>query len=268
MSIEMAELFPDEATKSKLLDEAEKRLKVYLDLLAGLNEDDPAAQDRLLFLQKRNQPALVEVARAVSQGQTRPAPGASIGAEGVQSAASACCVVRDAQGVDYLLTVDYALLGSAAGTPVVSPAPIDGGDPKNPIGVLARVVPLTNGRGGFALIRLNAPNEWNNFLPNGSRLSGVADPPPPEQPIRYAGRTSREGESTTRSGTVERRMQGTFAAQAFSQPGDGGGPVWDQASNLVGMIYGRSRPQNQAEAGTFVLPVRPVLNENNLVLMP
>ena len=266
MSIETAELVTGDV-KSKRLDEAEKWLRRYLELLENSGEDDVAARDRLVFLEGRNQVALVEVARAVSRGETRPAPGASLGAVGSQSAASACCVVRDAQGVDYLLTVDYALLDSSVGTKVVSPAPIDGGNPKNPIGELSQVVPLTGGRGGFALIRLNSPSQWNNLLPDGSKLAGVADSPQPNQRILYAGRTSGNGESTIRVGQAMGRLQGTFGAKGFSKPGDGGGPVWDSASRLVGMTYAGSRPQDQTEAMTFVRTIRPVLAEHNLQLV-
>jgi hypothetical protein len=99
ISIEQSRMAPEGTEKNAQLNKAQQQLELYLTLLKknGLYDND--ARDRLAFLKGRNGPFAEEKAR-----RSTIVPGQSIGAVGSQVVASACCVVRDEQGVPYLVT--------------------------------------------------------------------------------------------------------------------------------------------------------------------
>jgi hypothetical protein len=267
MAIEESLVDPQKPPDAGQLDQAQQSLEKYLTLLAADKKDDDSARERLAFLKARKEQARVEVAAAVTGSSIL---GRSLGAVGHHSVASACCVVLDESGLAYVVTADYALTDAKPGTPVLSPAPLDGGDPARPIGVVAQVLPRQGRSGGLALVRLHDPNAWRNSLPGGGKVGGLSDVQL-GQKVQFFGRTSGSGEAEiTQTNTTlrpggQQMFEDMFAAPAFSQGGDGGGPVIDKSSRLIGLIYDSTHRQ-QPNGLTFVLPLRQIFEQHKLKL--
>lgn len=248
------------------LDLAQSRLEKYLKLLEADGKNDASAQDRLEFLKARKAQVKVTVA---AQAEGVPILGRSLGSEGDQSVSSACCLVRDESGQTFILTADYAL-GGGLGASVFSPAPLDGGGTSNPVGVIAKILPRTGLSGGLGLIRVHDASHWKNAFPDGTKLTGLADAHLGQQ-VRYSGRTSGSGVATislvqtSLRASGQQMFEGMVAGPVFSKPGDGGGPVADSESRLIGLIYASS--SHDSNGLTFVLPLREVLAANKLTLI-
>ncbi len=208
------------------------------------------------------QPAPAVPARAVALA------GASIGPEGVSTAASACCIAQDAAGKRFLLTADYLfspeLQGRKAKPVVISPAALDGGT--EPIGALSRVRDL-DPAAGVALIALDPDVEARNEIPGVGLVTETAPFPGIGETVRLFGRSSE-----LRSGKVLLEMDVPMQKQSaitsamvpverISGPGDGGAPVVDSLGRLVGMAYAGS------ELTSLILPIEKVLADLGLTLV-
>jgi hypothetical protein len=250
-------------------DRVRELLRRYLAELAalGLGEDD-AAKKNLAALEVAR-PAAARVAEAVGEAAGRasamgvPATrvalaGASIAPEGIQTAASACCIVRDADGGRYLLTADY-IFTRGPGEVVLSPAAVDS-TAVNRIGIFARRYLLRPSPVGMALIRLDDNVEGVNEIPELGAFADVAEMPQPGAMVQLFGRSS-----TLRTGKVlddrPAGMAGLVATERISEAGDGGAPVLDEQGRLVGMAYAASKEVSG------VLPLAPIFSELQLTLV-
>jgi len=88
-----------------------------------------------------------------------------------------CCSVELA-GKRYVLTSNYALQAAPLDHPVVSPAVIDGGDPKKPIASLKFVYPRAAGQpgGGAIALALLEPHIRHANVPAFGLIREVAPP--------------------------------------------------------------------------------------------
>jgi hypothetical protein len=259
-----------EAMTDQQRDEVRRLLNAYLEQLAelGLAEDE-AAKKNLAALEVAA-PAARRVAEAVGRAAhedpTAPAPrvalaGASVSPEGVDTAASACCIVRDPGGNRYLLTAGYIFSGGG-GQPVLSPARVDGGTADNRVGVFERNYPSA-GAASVALVRLDDAVQLSNVIPPLGPITGVAAPPAPGAKVKLFGRSSglREGQVLGTGSKVLPDGGGEFlTVTRISSPGDGGAPVVDERNQLVGMLYAASAEES------LVLPLKPILDALQLTL--
>lgn len=250
-------------------------LATYLDRLAALDLENATARQQLAALEPASRAAArvavaaasrAEPAQQQQQQQQAVAPGrrpplqvalagASISPLGVQTAASACCVVQDRAGRRYLVTAAY--LFAQGGDIVVSPAQIDGDAQR--IGRLERRYPEGD-QATIALIRLDDDVVGANEIPNIGTFTTLGEVPA-EGIVRLYGRSSQLREGQILSGTPP-PMPGLVAAERISEPGDGGAPVLDQAGRLVGMVYAGSQQV------TGILPLAALFDELGLTLLP
>jgi hypothetical protein len=264
------------------LDRAQGWLVRYLAELQKFSLEDRRSKERLDFLAARSAPAVAAAApaptppavspkdltRTTAEARRRLTPGASLSPTDGRSAASVCCIVQ--RGNErYVLTADYAFPSAALDQPVVSPALLDGGDPKKPIGSVKYVSPRTAGQpggGGIALVALGPAVGFANVAPFGP-IVGIAPVPKPGARVRMVGRTSGAVEGKVLDTTADIKMQTGEGSQMFqgmvlieriSKAGDGGAPVVDDHNRLVGLVYGGS------ERFTMVLPLAEVFDKLGL----
>jgi hypothetical protein len=254
------------------LDRAQGWLAQYFAELDKYALKDERSKARFDFLAARPAPIPAPVAAAAPPPTVAPtaptrvaprlapsvAPGASVSSTEAKSAASICCIV-ELSGRRYVLTADYTFQGEPLNHPVVSPAVIDGGDPKKPVAVLTFVYPRAAGQpggGGVALAALNPNVRYVNTAAFG-HINGVGPAPTVGSVVRMVGRTSGLVEGKVLGSQVSARLQverpllaeNMLLVERISKPGDGGAPVLDSSNRLVGLVYGGS------ERVTLVLPL-------------
>jgi len=275
---------PLEEMDAKAREDIKGILTKYLSAMKGLKLADEDAEKKLAAITKGDE-AAERIAAAVTATREVAAPagqiaarqvalaGGSIGPANFYSAASACCVVSDAQGQRYILTADYVfppdLLAKEPRAEVVSPAVVDGGTEK--IGALDRIHRLPGTEAGIALIRLDDDVEAKNSIPEIGRIQRVAEMPAVGETVTLFGRSSelRRGKildadmsaAQVQQWSKAQAMSGLVAVERISAPGDGGAPVLDADGNLVGMAYAGS-----AQMG-LILPLAQLFADLKLELV-
>jgi hypothetical protein len=251
---------------------ADANARAQLAALRALRESGPAAgRVASAFARATGSTARVslppgEPEAPVEAGESRgkiALAGARIGPAAGRTAGSACCVVEDQKGVRFLVTARYLFPTGKTpliGSPVISPAAIDGGDEQNRIGVLERFYPEGEDAPGIALIRLAEGIEVSNELPGLGPVREVADPPAAGTPLKLFGRSSVLREGRVR-GEDARLQPSLVASSRMSAPGDGGAPILDESNRLIGLQYAAAE-----DIGGF-LPLKPIFEALGLRLI-
>lgn len=178
-------------------------------------------------------------------------PGASFGVLGSGGGGSICCVVRDAAGVQYLLSLSFIFPGKT-GAQVIQPDEIDGGTGRDVIATVTR-----KGADTFsgALARILPEKQVQMEIPRYGKLGGVAETVQTGDEVWMVGRTS---------GLVKGRViaveKGAIITTRISDRGDAGAPVFTPDGRLVGLLAARER------RGSSVVPIQPLLREMNVEL--
>lgn len=179
-------------------------------------------------------------------------PGASVSSlSQVASVGSMCCVVRDAAGQQYILSLNFVLEGNL-GTPVVQPGAGDGGMRADQVAELSRK--SDDARGG-ALARILPGKKISLEVPGIGAIRDTAAVQPGEE-VWLIGRTS---------GRVRGKVIGTengeIITTRISSPGDAGAPVLTPDGRLVGLLAARH------SKGSIVMPIEPILRELSVELV-
>ncbi|HUR80579.1 MAG TPA: hypothetical protein VM733_07420 [Thermoanaerobaculia bacterium] len=175
-------------------------------------------------------------------------PGASIGPADEKSAGSICCVVSDARGNPYLLTL--AFIAGKTGGVILQPGLADGGTNEDRIGTVVKL-DETDVRGG-ALIRVDPGVDVNPVTPNLGRITGLARGVKKGEMLRLIGRGS--GFASAR--VIETRPDGQVVIE-FKGRGDGdaGAPAINAKGELVGILWSGD------DSTSFLMPARRILGD-------
>jgi hypothetical protein len=179
-------------------------------------------------------------------------PGVSIGGGGATG--SSCCVVQDASGTRYLLTLPF-VVGGEKGVRVLQPGPGDGGTARDAIGVVERVGSDAYQSG--ALIRLTRPVTADARVPRIGALRGVQSSVNVGDEVRLAGRGS-----ALASGRVIEVRKGQILTTILPDSGDAGCPVVNARNQLIGMLL-----SSDNKSLSIVVPIAPVLDELEVKLV-
>jgi hypothetical protein len=171
-------------------------------------------------------------------------PGASIGPADDKSAGSICCMVADARGNTYLLTL--GLVAGKSGSVVLQPGLADGGTNDDRIGTVVRL-DESDVRGG-ALIRVDPGIDLNPVTPNLGRITGVARGARKGETLRLIGR----GSGYASAHVIETRKDGQVVID-FKSQGDAGAPAINAKGELVGILWGGD------DGSSFLMPARRIL---------
>lgn len=241
------------------LDAAQQAISRYLEWVTITKRTDKAAADLLAAMQAKRQPAAAAAAGPPSRGRLRPVqPGSSVSLTGAPTAGTICCVVRDSQGNDYLLSADHIFHGPASAR-VLQPGVADGGRDADAV---AEYVRGTDNAGIARLlpsvVAKPEPLEIGVFR-------GTTSVVTPGQKLRTYGRSVGKIEGTVRqidasltiaSGTgidQKKRLEHVIITSNISGPGDSGAPVTTEDGKLIGMIYAGS------QTTSVVIPIEPLL---------
>lgn len=249
------------------LEEAEKALTRYLELLDNYDETDKDGEEFLSALRGEKPPAEVKVSQTAQdlklRDRKRPIqPGTSVSSIET-TAGTICCIVRDKEGVLYVLSADHVLLGDI-GTPVVQPGLFDGGQASDQIAEIAhRIAPQPDKKNQVAgaIARLRQGVEANPEIPGIRRTNGIATSVQPGEVVRIVGRTSGVAEGQVERVNVTAQISspepmtftGLIQTSPMSAAGDSGAPVLTEDGRLVGFIYAGS------SVASLVMPIQPVL---------
>jgi len=174
--------------------------------------------------------------------------GTSIGTSA--SAGSACCLVQDANGQRYLLTMSQLFGDAKPGQPVFSPG---GRKEGMRIGELARRgADVLSG----ALVKLAPGVQIDASLPKYGPIRRVETQYRPGDQVRAIGRGS--GLSV---GSILALRGNDFVTTIPQEAGDLGAPVVNSSNELIGMIYAGK------DDVAYVLPIEPILKELGVTLV-
>lgn len=258
------------------LEKADAAFTQYLDLLDKHGETDRETANFLLELRGEQPPGEAEVVKTAEdlglRSRIRPVqPGTSVSVIGRETAGTICCVVRDATGMQYLVSADHTFQGSA-GTAIIQPGGHDGGGDSDQIAMLARTIEIHPGqanRAAGAVSRLIQGVEVSPEIPGIGRIQGIATDIQPGDSVRVVGRTSGLAEGTVTGIKVVSRIntpepvlfEGLIETNKISGPGDSGAPVLTMDNELVGMVYAGS------SEFTLVMPIEPILQALDVELV-
>ncbi|HTB03542.1 MAG TPA: hypothetical protein VK804_23985 [Bradyrhizobium sp.] len=184
-------------------------------------------------------------------------PGTSIGpAEGKTAGTFGCFVEKD--GRKFLLSLAYIV--GAVGDSVVSPALIDVAAEHRKIGKVADV------DGAFALVTIESGLEIRN-----DQIKGVAPDPRLNSAVRLIGRNMGTSKAVITAVEVDGLrietehgslvLNGLVETNRIGLPGDGGGPVLDDAGQLIGLLAASSTTTS------YVMVVKAFLDRKGLKLI-
>lgn len=257
------------------LDSALAQVDLYEAGLARAKLSDATAQELRVAITTR-MPTSTTVAskRGVRRRESvRPLhPGLSLG-DLTTGAGSLGCIVKDAAGIRYALTVDHVLPGGV-GQIAIQPATFDGGTVADRIGVVSQVISPVPGAANSvaaALVRLDDTVEATNRIPSIGEISGVVDGNELDvsTAVKLVGRSGvAEGRVTAIEASVkvsvsvgEVVLDNMVTTTRISQPGDSGAPVLTNDRQLVGFIFAGSRDE------TIVMLAKPILQAFGVELL-
>lgn len=222
------------------------------DALQEVYKQPPPAAPRPVAAPQMAAPPTVAFETFSFSARHRPlGPGVSIGNE-YGSAGSACCIVRDAKGTRYLLTL-ATLLGKSAGGAVLQPSRPDGGGKEDVIGIVARV------DGEAALVELRDGIRFDGNVPGVGALAMQTSMVQAGESVRMIGR----GAGIVRGKVSSVRRNGfdiVIPAEAAT-PNSLGALVINERNQPVGLV------SSAANAAATVLPLAPMLRELGVTLV-
>ncbi|HEX2833421.1 MAG TPA: hypothetical protein VHW00_10420 [Thermoanaerobaculia bacterium] len=181
-------------------------------------------------------------------------PGVSVGGGGATG--SSCCVVQDAAGTRYLLTLPF-VVGGEKGARVFQPGPGDGGTVRDVIGIVERVGSDAYQSG--ALIRLAKGTTLDAKVPRIGALRGVQTSVRVGEEVRLVGR----GSALANGRVIELRKDGQILTSIIPDSGDAGGPVVNARNELIGMLV-----SSDNKSLSIVVPIAPVMQELGVRVSP
>jgi energy-coupling factor transporter ATP-binding protein EcfA2 len=263
------------ASAEKLRAEAERQRAIAVKALDDIKEEQRKVKEAEAREAEANKAAEaayrsnVELApndvSKVLRGRVRPLrPGASVGSTDGNTS-SYCCLVRDAAGTQYLLSLTFSF-GAKPGAPILQPSQYDGGSPRDKVAEVTRSGDPKDYKSG-ALARLLPGFTYTPEVAGFGRLKGVAATVNAGDTVYLVGRGS---------GLVKGRVAGFEPADKggdiravdfsrggdFSSPGDGGAPVFTEDGRLVGLLWGSNGQHS------LIVPIQKILDELNVELVP
>jgi hypothetical protein len=193
------------------------------------------------------------------------------------TAVTICCIVKDKSGTKYLLSVPWIVNDSSPeGIPILQPGSLDGGkSPGDEVAHFSKRVKLDpnhSNRSLGAISKLKPDVALYYDIPGLGKIAGIADPKIGDVVAKY-GRTTRltRGRITSVATDVKVALEKgeidfedviiVASETPFSEGGDSGAPVLNEANQLVGMLFAGS------SSHSIVMPIKRILSSLDVELV-